>query len=1126
MSAFDRLIGQVDGFIRKYYKNQIVKGLLLFVGIFLTTYLVVITLEYFGRFNSALRGGLFFGFIGLNGYLLARYIVVPVMKLKQYGKRIDHYQAAEIIGKFFPEVSDRLLNTLQLNDQMSANSGDFELLNASVQQRSKTLSVIPFANAIDIRENRRHFRWVAPIFVIMVVLGFSMPALFKQGTERVLNFSQEFEVPAPFQFAFTGNNSSVEEGEDFPFEVSLIGEDIPEKVYVKSEQGRALLKRKTKNTFTGNLKQVRTHMNVQFEARYDGDEYRSDKYNVHVISKTAIGKMQATLIYPAYLGKEKEVIENASDLTIPEGTIVSWSVLTKNSEGSEFWLGEKKKEFSNDGFKVSKTFTDNTEGKVVLKNRQSKKVDTTRFSVDVIKDNYPSIQVEEVKDSIKDGIRYFTGMVSDDHGLSGLSFVYVITAKNGQKRTETMPVSRVVGTESPFDFAVDFRREEIALEDRIEYYFIVSDNDGVNGAKSTRSKTFVYTLPTLEDLNETRDEQQEKDRENLSDLVKQAQEFQENLERLRKETNSTKKSNWNKLNDINQLQEEHRSLIENLDRTQEEMQNAMEEKNQLSEIDPELQEQQELINDLLEELMDDELKELLEELEKLMKEKNEQGLEENMNELEMSAEDMKRQLDRSLEMLKRLQVNEKIDAVEEELKKLAEEQEKLKDEMNKDGNVSGEETKKQTEIEDKFNELKDDLKELDSLNKELKSPMDLGDPQEQSEEISDELQEAVEQMEKNKGKKAEESQQNAAEEMKKMAETLDMMQQMANQEQQQEDMNMLRNILESLMTLSFDQEEVMNRLARVSDSDPAFRKYTRRQRRIIDDTKVVRDSLYALAERQPKIATFIDDELNSIQSNQDVALEDIDERRRAEMTAHQQYAMTSYNNLALMLNESLQQMQQQMQSMMQGSGSCNKPGGKGQGKPSNNMSNEDMKQMLKKQLDSMKKGNNPGGEKPGDKPGGTNPGGKEGENGGMGLGNKQIAKMAAEQSAIRKQLEKLRQELNKEGKGSGNGLNPLIKELEEQERDLLNKRLTGQMVKRQQDILTRLLEHEKATRERGFEEKRESDSGKNKNYGNQIRFDQYNKEKLRQVELLRSVDPAYKKYYKDRANEFFNRMLY
>jgi hypothetical protein len=139
-----------------------------------------------------------------------------------------------------------------------------------------------------------------------------------------------------------------------------------------------------------------------------------------------------------------------------------------------------------------------------------------------------------------------------------------------------------------------------------------------------------------------------------------------------------------------------------------------------------------------------------------------------------------------------------------------------------------------------------------------------------------------------------------------------------------------------------------------------------------------------------------------------------------------------------------------------------------------------------------------------------------------GLGNKEVAKMAAQQTAIRQRLEQMRNEMNKDGQGKGNQLNPLIKELEEQERQLINKQFSPEMIRRQQDILTRLLESEKALKERGFEEKRESTSGKNVNYGNLIRFDEYKRNKLGQVELLRAVDPLLTKYYKDKAGKYFN----
>lgn len=1126
MSSFDRLIGQIDAFIRKYYKNQIVKGLILFIGILLFTYLSVVTLEYFGRFSSGVRGGMFFGFIAVNIYILSRYIAIPLLKLKSFGQRINRYQASNIIGRFFPTISDRLLNTLQLNDRLDPNSSDYDLIHASVQQRSSSMNTIPFVDAINIGENKRYAVWVLPVVLIMFMVGVFKPDLYTNGTDRLVNFNKEYVEPAPFKYDLVSDLNAIEEGEDYSFEVELTGKVIPEKVYVKSKQGTFLLEKTAKNKFKGTLVQVREKINFSFVASYDGKKYSSEDYDLDVIAKTAIGKLQATLEFPKYLGRDTEVVENAADLTIPEGTKVTWSVLTKNSDKVDFWIGDKKQIFDKQGFSVKNKFTNDASARIVLKNRTSGKRDTTSFAIDVIKDEYPSIQVEEVKDTIKDGIRYFSGVVGDDYGLAGLKFVYTITSEDGSSRKETMNVGNVLGTESPFNFAVDFRRENVKLKDKIEYYFVVFDNDGVNGNKSTKSRSFVYQLPTLEELNEKRDQEQEKAKEDLSSVMDKAEKFQEDLLRLRKESMNSNKSNWNQQNQVDQLQEDHKSLIEDLQQLQEEMQNSMEEKNQLSEIDEELLEQQEMINDLLEQLMDDELRDLLDQLEELMKDQNKQEMEENMDQLEMSSEDMKKQLDRTMEMLKKMQVNEKIDDIEDQLKELAEEQEKLSEETRNADEVTQEQKDAQKEIDEKFEKIKEDVKELDSLNQSLDRPMDLGDQEKNAEEIDQDLNDAEKSLNKGKNSKAGESQKNASDKMKQMAEQMDMMQQASNQQQQQEDIDMLRNILESLVTLSFDQESTMNNLERVSDTDPAFIRHSRRQRRIIDDTRIVADSLYELAKRQPKIAKFIDDELNQIHANQDLSLEDIDERRRRELTIHQQYVMTSYNNLALMLNESLQQMQNQMRNQMPGSGSCNKPGGKGAPKPGEGMTPSSMKEMLKQQLESMQKGQQEGGKKPGDQKGqapGTKPG--QGGMGQFGMGNKQLAKMAAEQSAIRQRLEELRKELNKDGSGNGNKLNPLIKELEDQERDLVNKRLDNNTVKRQRDILTRLLESEKAMMERGLDEKRESKSPKNENYSNQIRFDEYNKEKLRQIELLRAVDPAYNKYYKDRANEYFNRVF-
>ena len=1115
-NSFDSLIGQIDAFIRKYYKNQMIRGLLLFFVIFLFSFLLATTSEYFGRFNSLVRAILFFGFILINGYVFVRYILLPTSKLISFGKQISRIQAAEIIGSFFPTISDRLKNTLQLQNNLIHQEGNIELLRASVIQRSSELSVIPFKNAIQITENKKYLTYLIPLFLCFVGVAVFIPSIITQGTEHVVNYNQVFKEQAPYQFTLLKANLTVEEGADFPVELAIIPnkestgkKELPNQVFIVSDQGKFLLLRKTKNTFIGSIKKPKKNANFYFTT----NEFDSKKYHLNVIGKSLIGSIQAFCTYPTYLGKQNETIENVGDLTVPEGTQVEWRVKTKNTFRTTVFLNQIKSVFKEDGFKFKHLCKEDKSLKFILDNSFNHRIDTVQFKLNVIKDAYPSIEVVEKTDSISEGLKYFKGLTSDDYGLKSLSFVYKIIRQNGQVKEVKIPVQQVAGTQMNFDFAVDFKREEVKLNDKIEYYFIISDNDGVNGSKYVKSQLFTYELPSLEELNDERREDQNKTKEDLDQLLKKTQEFQKNISQLKKETMNSKSSDWNKLNKVQQLKEEQSTLLESLQKIQNEMDKGVEEKNQLSPMNEELMEKQEMIEKLLEELMDDELKKLLEDLEKLFQQNDKEQIKDKMEELNQSSEDMKKQLDRSLEMLKKMQLNERIDDVEKELKDLAKEQDELKEKL--DDKLSKEELKKQQEeLNKKFEDLKKDLDELDKLNKDLENPMDLGNLEELKEQVTDDLNNAKENLDQGKDKKAGENQKSASEGMNSMANQLNAKQQQSNKKEQEEDMKSLRNILESLMTLSFDQEALMNKFTKIATQDPIYRKLGRRQQRIIDETKIIKDSLLALAKRQPKIASFIDKELNAIESNQRMSVENIDDHKKKELSKHQQLVMTSYNNLALLLNEALQSMQNQMQSEMAGSGSCNNPG-KGRPKPGQSMSTGDMKEMLKKQLEQMQKGPNPGGKKPGDKPGST------GQNM-MGLGNKEMAKMAAEQTAIRQRLEQLRNEMNKDGKGSGNQLNPLLKELEEQEKNLINKNINKDMINRQHEILTRLLESEKAIMERGYEEKRESKSGKDENNGNKIRFEEYNKSKLKEIELLKSSDPSFKQYYKEKANQYFN----
>ena len=1102
MNNVDTIKEELNIFIEKFYKNQFLKGFLLFIVVFLSSLYIISLAEFYGRFNSIVRFLFLSLFVLFNIYIAFIYCVTPLLNYIKQSRRLSPENASKMIGLLFPDISDQLTNLLQLDRKLSSQEKEeVELLKASIEQKAKNIGVVKFSKGISYADNKKYLKFVLPaVFLFFIFLNF-LPELFTQGSFRVLNFSKEFKLQAPYQFYLIDPKLTLSEGEDLYLKVNLVGKDFPDRLYINSGQGVFIMNKLHANTFECVLRKPKNKETFFFSSQ----KFKSESYKVNVQGKSILGKWDALITYPSYLNRKKELIKNSGSFSVPEGSLIEWNGRVKNVSELQIIINSKLKSFYKPGFIYNMILKESSVLKINLKNKYTNQVDSLNYFIEAIKDEYPVIQVTENKDSLQEGMCYFEGVVSDDYGLNALYFHYTVRSNNNKIRKEKINVQDVNGTKNSFVYYIDFNQLDISLNDEISYYFSIKDNDGYNGNKTTLSSLFTYDLPDLKSLNKKREKEQKDIKKEINDVLRATQKFQDEIKALKKEMKNNKSDDWNKLNDLKNLKNQQQEILNKLESIQEKMDNSIQEKNQLSELDKELLKKQELLEELLNEVMDEELKKLLEELEELLKNNDQKDINDKMDELDQGADEMEKQLDRSLEMLKKMQVNEKIDDLEKELKELADKQKVLAEKQEK-------KIDEQEKINKEFNEIKEELKKLEELNDALENPLNLESTEEEQKNIEDKLQQADDQIQKNKKSKASKSQKSASEKMEELAEKLNEMQQNSAQKQQEEDMEDLRKILESLVLLSIEQEAVMDNINRVQVNDPAFRKYGRVQRRINDDTKVVKDSLLALAKRQPVLATFIDKELADLDFNHRQTIEFIGDRKKSKVTKNQQSAMTSYNNLALLLNEVLQSMQTQMQKMTPGSGQCNKPGGKGKPKAGPSMNPGDMKEMLKNQLDQLKKGMNKGGKKEG----------KSGENGSGGIGSKGLAKMAAEQSAIRKKIEELRNKLNKEGKGAGNALNPLIKELKEQQKNIINKNINKETINRQQQILTRLLESEKALIERGFEEKRESKSGKNSEKSNQNLFNQYNKEKLKKIELLRYAEPSYKKYYKEKANEYFD----
>ncbi|MES2132202.1 MAG: DUF4175 family protein [Bacteroidota bacterium] len=1175
------LILKLDEFIRKYYKNQLLRGFLYTTGLLVAAFLFLVVAEYFAEFGTTTRTVLFYLFLLASGFVLTRYILIPVLKLNKLGAIISYDEAANIVGTHFHSINDKLLNTLQLQ----RNSGSIlssDLLTASINQKMEELKPIPFSSAINLNENKRYLRFALPPLALMLLIFAIKPNIIKDGTERIIFHQTYFEKAAPFQFVITNTSLEAIQQQDYTVQLKLNGNEIPNEVFISVDGIEHKMEKSDNLNFTYTLKNVQKNQDFVFNAA----GFNSKSYELSVLPKPMLMKFDIQLTYPTYLNKKNETVSNVGDMQLPQGTKMQWVFHTKNTDNVFLHFADtliNSTQTSNDEFSFSKRMMQSTTYSIKTLNHFLKQnPDSANYTLSVIPDQVPAIDVSEKIDSLNTKNIYFSGIVKDDYGFTRLAFKYTHYTQDSTGKPMVKSGEQLIGVTKqqitqPYFYFLDASRFSLQPGDKIEYYFEVWDNDGVNGSKSAKTQTMLFKAPTVDEMNEATDKSNSEIKKDLDDGIKKAKDLQKDINELSKKLNDKKQMGYDEKKKLEDILKKQNELKNKIEQTKQENQLNNQQQQEFTPPDESLLEKQKQLEQLFENIMTPEMKKLFDELNKLLDKLDKNQVQQKLEELKLSNKDMEKELDRTLEAFKQMEVEQKMqqaidkldelknkeDALKKETEQTKENQDKKdnkndpnKDEKSKDTKDakdkkpvdSKELEKKQDDLNKQFDDLKKDLKEMQEKNEALEQPNELPKTEEKQNEISKEMEKSSEQLNQNNKKNASKSQKEASDKMQEMKDQMQQAMDKMQQEQEEEDMQAARQILENLLNLSFAQEDLMGQLAKLRTDNPQYLKVTQTQKKLQDDSKIIEDSLLALSKRQPQISATINREISAINMNMGKAVSELAERMQSNAQMRMQYSMTSINNLALMLNESLENMQKQAKEKKDGkpgNGSCKKPGkGKpGQGKPGDGkpsmQSMKQMQQKLNQQLEDLKKqleqqGNKPGGQKPGDKPGQKPGGQKPGGQGGMGQQgqqgmmpgmqgqgmSEQLAKMAAQQEAIRRQMQQMMDKIKKDG-GSNPGGN-LTDLMEQTEKDIVNRQITQETMKRQQDILTKLLESEKAERERDQEEKRKSNEAKNQVLSNPTQFLEYKRLKEKELELLNTVPPSLTPYYKQKVNEYFN----
>jgi hypothetical protein len=1120
---------KLESFIKKFYTNELLRGTLFFIGLGLLYFIFTLFIEYFLWLKPTARTILFWTFIVVELFLLFRFIAFPLFKLFKLQKGIDYNEASKIIGNHFSEVGDKLTNFLQLSQDQNKS----ELLLASIDQKANTLQPIPFSNAINFGTNKKYIPLaIIPILFFAFFYLSGNSNFISQSLNRVVNYKQQFLPPAPFEFVVLNQSLQTEQNKDFLLKVKTVGKIVPENAMIVVGDESYFMEKGE----TGEFQFVIPKLTEKLEFYLEANDIKSKEYELQVITVPSIANFEMVLNFPGYLNKKSETIKGTGNAIIPEGTKVTWKMNTVATQKVD-WLSDNIKQTfakTDNIFSLSKNINQNTEYQILTSNNKVANYEKLNYQISVIKDQFPTITVNTAPDSLKVTKNYLLGQVSDDYGLTKLQVIYYPKDKPNDAKHGTIAVKKDSYDQFVFSFPSTLPVEEGVT---YEYYFEVFDNDALHNYKSTKSTVFSNRIETQ---TEKEDQMLQQQNDNINALSKslKAQDKQlsemDKLQKMGKEKDNLEYKDQQKVNEFLQRQKQQDEMMKEF---AEKMKDNLD-KFKSEEKDEKKEALQERLEKSKEEI--EKNQKLLDELKKLNDKISKEELFEKMEKFQKESKNQTKSLEQLVELTKRYYVEKKAEQIADKLNKLAEKQDKLS-EKNEENNAA-----KQDEINKEFDKIQEELNQLEKDNKDLKSPMELPKTDEKEKSIDEDLKNAKDQLQKQQKDKAKPKQKNAAKKMKQMSQEMNESMASGEMEQMEEDVAMLRQILDNLLAFSFSQEDVMKQFKGLKRGAPSFNKHLKTQQNLKQQFKHVDDSLFSMSLRNPKIAEDVTKEIGNVQYNVDKALENLAEAIIIKGNSHQQYAVASSNKLADLLSEILNGMQMSMQ--MSGAGKGKPKPGQGKGEmqlPDIIQKQDGLGEKMKK---GMKKGEKPGegeegqdgepkngsqGNKEGQGQGkdgkgkngkngqsggsGTSQGNKDGENGQDGEGDAQmIMEIYKEQQQLR---EALQNELNKQGIG-GNGQGTLDK-MKEIEKQLINKGFKNETLQKMLNLKYELLKLEKAIQQQGEDKKRQSETNK-KEFNNQAnalpaKLQDY----LNSIEILNRQSLPLRSNFNQKVQEYF-----
>lgn len=978
-------------------------------------------------------------------------------------------------------LKGRLIAAIQFSRMKSSGGFSSDLIAVTEQQALSEAAGLEFGEVISFNPLLRTARMLALSLALAVGLLFVAPGFFGYAFEV---FSHPTTRIAPaIAYSLSANPGSTEWVKYRDIEIGgvLIGERFPEKAFIHHRlAGGNWQKTEIELTtlihtivadgdsvaFGIRLRQI----NRSFDYFVEAGDLETDVQKIDVVDRPRVMGIKLSVFYPEYT--------DLSPVTIDENN-GSFSALV----GSRFNMKletnlpiEKAEIIFGDGTRTSLSVTGQS-AEIARRVERSesyhfeltdhlgeKNPDPIEYYITAVPDEYPSVDVIRPGFDVNlndEMILPLLIRIFDDYGFSSLVMKYSVVSQ-GRASAENVAVlhySDRIKTEGDVEFNWDMDRLNLFPGDYVTYFFEVADNDNISGPKISQSRKYIARLPSLDEIISQIDQESTERVDKNEEMVRSAKELVQRLKnaarKLDSQNQKSRSGDWPQQKELESIAQKNEELVEQIDELTAKMDQSIEKMKDDALMSREVIAKLEEIRKLFEEVATPEMREAQKKLMEALEQMDRETMKEAMKDFQMTQEELLERLERTLALLKKMKVQEKMEAMIRRIEELVERQSQ--------SNEQTESAKKdqlpalspaEDDIKKSLEQLQKEVGDLNDLVKEaglqdnpetqkFSEALEKSDAAQNMDQMSQNLKKSQKEGASKEGKKA----------MAKLLDMLDQMQQ-ANMAMKQSDQKMteqaMRRAINQTNQLSQSEEELIRQAQAMNPRSVAVRDVAAAQQDLAKACQGLSQTISKLGAASPFVAAELQSLVNKALQNMEMATKEFDSRNGHSATGKQRQAMVDLNKASTRLMESLDALKDcdnasncpdgtsQLESMckkqnklnQETQGMCDNPGSYGQGQP-------------------------------------MRPSDKMGEDG--------FKRLAGEQGAIRKSLQQLEAEFGGSRQILGR-LSDIAVEMKKIEEDLANGEVGPETTERQLRVYSRMLEASRSLQRKDFSEQRRANS--------------------------------------------------